>query len=76
MPKAALGKGLDSLLSSDITDLYSNDAAAQSSGGQSDSGLSVMQQQGMTQGAAVQQAGTQNRADTVGSVPIELDPAL
>ena len=76
MPKAALGKGLDSLLSSDITDLYSNDAAAQSSDVQSDSGLSVMQQQGMTQGAAVQQAGTQNHADTFGSAPVELDPAL
>lgn len=76
MPKAALGKGLDSLLPSDITDLYSNDAAAQSSDVQSGSGLSVMQQQGMTQGADVQQAGTQNRADTFGSTPIELDPAL
>ena len=76
MPKSALGKGLDSLLSPDITDLYSNDAAAQSSDVQSDSGLSVMQQQGMTQGSAVQQAGTQNHADTFGSAPVELDPAL
>ena len=76
MPKSALGKGLDSLLPPDITDLYSNDVAAQSSDVQSDNGLSVMQQQGMTQGADVQQAGTQNRADTVGSAPVELDPAL
>ena len=76
MPKSALGKGLDSLLPPDITDLYSNDAATQSSDVQSDSGLSVMPQQGMTQGADVQQAGTQNRADTVSSAPVELDPAL
>ena len=71
MPKAALGKGLDSLLSPDITDLYSNDAAAQSSDVQSDSGLSVM-----PQGTAVQSGGTQSRADTVGAAPVELDPAL
>ena len=74
VPKSALGKGLDSLLSPDITDLYSNDAAAQSSDVQSDSGLSVMQQQGMTQGSAVQAFGTQD--SVAGSVPIELDPAL
>ena len=76
MPKAALGKGLDSLLSPDITDLCSNDAAAQSSDVQSDSGLSVMSQQNVMRGEAAQQAGTQNNVDTVGSTPIELDPAL
>ena len=76
MPKSALGKGLDSLLSPDITDLYSNDAAAQSSDVQSGSGLSVMPQQNVMRGEAAQQAGTQNRADTVGSAPVELDPTL
>ena len=96
MPKAALGKGLDSLLSPDIADLSSNNAAAggsdvrsstgQSGSGQFTGGRPVSSQQGAGQAAAMQgtamsasaakTAGTQNRADTVGSAPIELDPAL
>ena len=101
MPKAALGKGLDSLLSPDIADLSSNNAAAgvtdvrsstgqsgseQFTGGQADGGRPVSSQQGAGQAAAMQgtamsasaakTAGTQNRADTGGAAPVELDPAL
>ena len=101
MPKAALGKGLDSLLSPDIADLSSNNAAAgvsdvrsstgqsgseQFTGGQADGGRPVSSQQGAGQAAAMQgtamsasvakTAGTQNRVDTAGAAPVELDPAL
>lgn len=89
MPKAALGKGLDSLLSPDITDLYSNDAAAQSSDVQSDSGQSGAgqsndgqpferhsnnKQTNNGQTGAVQLSDTQDH--TAVSAPVELDPAL
>ena len=89
MPKAALGKGLDSLLSPDITDLYSNDAAAQSSdvqpstgqsgAGQSNDGQpferhSNNKQTNNGQTGVVQLSDTQDH--TAVSAPVELDPAL
>ena len=89
MPKVALGKGLDSLLSPDITDVYPNDAAAQSSDVQSDSGQSGAgqsndgqpferhsnnKQTNNGQTGAVQLSDTQDR--TAVSAPVELDPAL
>ena len=89
MPKSALGKGLDSLLPPDITDLYSNDAAAQSSDVQSDSGQSGAgqsndgqpferhsnnKQTNNGQTGAVQLSDTQDH--TAVSAPVELDPAL
>ena len=89
MPKSALGKGLDSLLSPDITDLYSNDAAVGSSdaqadtvqsgsgqftGGQANNGKTAGSQSNGGQATVVQSADTQDRI--AGSAPIELDPAL
>ena len=89
MPKSALGKGLDSLLSPDITDLYSNDAATQSSDvqsstGQSDAGQSNdgqpferhsnNKQTNNGQTGVVQLSDTQDH--TAVSAPVELDPAL
>jgi len=89
VPKSALGKGLDSLLPPDITDLYSNDAAAQSSDVQSDSGQSGAgqsndgqpferhsnnKQTNNGQTGAVQLSDTQDH--TAVSAPVELDPAL
>ena len=89
MPKSALGKGLDSLLSPDITDLYSNDAAVGSSdaqadtvqsgsgqftGGQANNGKTAGSQSNGGQATVVQSADTQDRI--AGSTPIELDPAL
>ena len=89
MPKSALGKGLDSLLSPDITDLYSNDAAAQSSdvqpstgqsgAGQSNDGQpferhSNNKQTNNGQTGVVQLSDTQDH--TAVSAPVELDPAL
>ena len=89
MPKSALGKGLDSLLSSDITDLYSNDAAAQSSDVQSSTGQvgdgqlnnalpferqSNNKQTNNGQTGVVQLSDTQDH--TAVSAPVELDPAL
>ena len=89
MPKAALGKGLDSLLSPDITDLYSNDAAAQSSDVQSSTGQvgdgqlndalpferqSNNKQTNNGQTGVVQLSDTQDH--TAVSAPVELDPAL
>ena len=89
MPKSALGKGLDSLLSPDITDLYSNDAAAQSSDVQSSTGQvgdgqlndalpferqSNNKQTNNGQTGVVQLSDTQDH--TAVSAPVELDPAL
>ena len=89
MPKVALGKGLDSLLSPDITDLYSNDAAAQSSDVQSSTGQvgdgqlndalpferqSNNKQTNNGQTGVVQLSDTQDH--TAVSAPVELDPAL
>lgn len=89
MPKSALGKGLDSLLPPDITDLYSNDAAAQSSDVQSSTGQSGAgqlnddqpferhsnnKQTNNGQTGAVQLSDTQDH--TAVSAPVELDPAL
>ena len=89
MPKSALGKGLDSLLPSDITDLYSKDAAAQASDVQSSTGQSGAEesnngqsferqsnnkQTNSRQTGAVQLPDTQDH--TAVSAPIELDPAL
>ena len=89
MPKVALGKGLDSLLSPDITDLYSNDAAAQSSDVQSSTGQvgdgqlndalpferqSNNKQTNNGQTGVVQLSDTQDH--TAVSASVELDPAL
>jgi len=89
VPKSALGKGLDSLLSPDITDLYSNDAAAQSSDVQSSTGQvgdgqlndalpferqSNNKQTNNGQTGVVQLSDTQDH--TAVSAPVELDPAL
>ena len=89
MPKSALGKGLDSLLPPDITDLYSNDAATQSSDVQSSTGQSGAgqlnddqpferhsnnKQTNNGQTGAVQLSDTQDH--TAVSAPVELDPAL
>ena len=89
MPKSALGKGLDSLLPSDITDLYSKDAAAQASDVQSSTGQSGAEesnngqsferqsnnkQTNSRQTGAVQLPDTQDH--TAVSAPVELDPAL
>jgi len=89
VPKVALGKGLDSLLSPDITDLYSNDAAAQSSDVQSSTGQvgdgqlndalpferqSNNKQTNNGQTGVVQLSDTQDH--TAVSAPVELDPAL
>ena len=89
MPKVALGKGLDSLLSPDITDLYSNDAATQSSDVQSSTGQvgdgqlndalpferqSNNKQTNNGQTGVVQLSDTQDH--TAVSAPVELDPAL
>ena len=89
MSKSALGKGLDSLLPSDITDLYSKDAAAQASDVQSSTGQSGAEksnngqsferqsnnkQTNSRQTGAVQLPDTQDH--TAVSAPIELDPAL
>ena len=79
MPKSALGKGLDSLLSPDITDLYSNDTPGQLARGQTaaQSGNgSAVPPQGMAQGTEAHPAGAQNSTDTAGAAPVELDPAL
>ncbi len=89
MPKSALGKGLDSLLPPDITDLYSNDAATQSSDVQSSTGQSGAgqlnddqpferhsnnKQTNNGQTGVVQLSDTQDH--TAVSAPVELDPAL
>ena len=89
VPKSALGKGLDSLLPPDITDLYSNDAAAQSSDVQSSTGQSGAgqsndgqpferysnnKQTNNGQTGVVQLSDTQDH--TAVSAPVELDPAL
>ena len=89
MPKSALGKGLDSLLPPDITDLYSNDAATQSSDVQSSTGQvgdgqlndalpferqSNNKQTNNGQTGVVQLSDTQDH--TAVSAPVELDPAL
>ena len=60
MPKSALGKGLDSLIPPDITDLYSNEAVAQSADAQSNTAQPAGGYPNGGQAAGSQSAGSQS----------------